>query len=862
MRQLGSVKSAIAQIISLTSSTALLSVFGASAFGAETRAPATTVHRLSMTLSASAENAQPAFHLAPVFLIEPEDTDRIEPATSARARPHRAAVRPEFSQLSTRRLTPAIMEQMLRTGTAPEASLARGTGADPFTTASTVTVYTPAQIRAAYSLPSLPSTSASVSSAQAAQLGAGQTIYVVDADNDPNVAAELASFNSKFGLPACTVTQIAVTATLPLAPAPSTGCVFSVVYSTAAGVRTGTAPPYSSSWQPEIALDVQWAHATAPYARIILIEAPDATTVSLAAAVGLANAMGPGVVSQSFGATEGGFTSYYDPIFSVANMTYVAATGDSGEAVNWPSVSTHVLAVGGTSLSYSGGARGETVWSGTGGGISAYTATPSYQTLAVPGITRSAFRGVADVTFNADPNTGQYLALMLQGATTVSWYSVGGTSLATPQWAGIIAIANAERAQAATSPIGASQPTLYGLATQASTYASNFLDVKSGSDGTCTTCYAGAGYDLPSGLGSPNVASLLTALVGQPPASAPVVTAASVSGKVGTALSFSLTATDTYALTYSLTGAPSGMTVNTTTGAVSWPAPVAGSYKFSAIALDATTGLSGQATISVSIVAPQPPTLSGGSISGVAQTALTFTAQATDVNVVTYSLSGAPSGMTVSTAGVVSWASPLPGIYAVTVIAKDATTSLSGEALYTVSIVAPSAPVVTASAISGTVGKALSFTVNAKDANPLTYSLTGAPSGMTIASTGLVSWSNPTSGSFSVTVTAKDAKTGLSGSGIYAVTISPTGPVVQAVTLTGVAGKTLTGSIGITDTTANALSITISGVPAGMSATASAGVLTLTWSLPVTGNYSLRVVVVDNKNLTGSATIPVTITAH
>ncbi len=862
MRQLGSVKGAIAQILSLASSTALLSGFGSSAFGADISAPLTTAHRLSMTLSAPREDARPAYHLAPVFLDEPEDIDRIDPATSARAKPHRAAVRPEFSQLSTRRLTPEIMEQMLRTGTAPEASLARGTGADPFTTASAITVYTPAQIRAAYSLPSLPSTNASVSSAQAAQLGAGQTIYVIDADNDPNVAAELAAFNSKFGLPACTVTPVAVTASLPLAPAPSTGCVFSVVYSTSNGAMASTAPPYSSSWQPEIALDVQWAHATAPYARIILIEAPDASTASLAAAVGLANAMGPGVVSQSFGAAEGGYTSYYDPIYSVANMTYVAGTGDSGEAVNWPSVSAHVLAVGGTSLTYSGGARSETVWSGTGGGISAYTATPAYQTLAVPGSTRSAFRNVADVTFNADPNTGQYVALMPQGSATVAWYSFGGTSLATPQWAGIIAIANAERAQAATAPIGASQSTLYGLATQPATYASSFLDVKTGSDGICTTCYAGVGYDLPSGLGSPNVASLLTALVGQPPASAPVVTAASVSGKVGTALSFSLTATDTHALTYSLTGAPSGMTVSATTGAVSWPAPVAGNYNVAAIALDATTGLSGQATISVSIVAPQPPTLSGGSISGVAQTALIFTAQATDVNAVTYSLSGAPSGMTVSTAGVVSWVSPLIGTYAVTVIAKDATTGLSGQGLYTVKITAPTAPVVTANSIAGTVGKALSFTVSATDANPLTYSLTGAPSGMTIASSGLVSWSNPTLGNFSVTVTAKDAKTGLSGSGVYTVTISPNGPVVQAVTLTGVAGRVLTGSIGITDNASSALWITISGVPAGMSASASTGVLTLNWASPVSGTYSLRVVVVDSKNLTGSATIPVTITAH
>jgi subtilase family serine protease len=260
--------------------------------------------------------------------------------------------------------------------------------------------------------------------------------------------------------------------------------------------------------------------------------------------VQLANQMGPGVVSQSFGSAEGGWTSSFDATFSVANMTYLAATGDAGAEVDWPAVSSHVLAVSGTSLTYSGtGSRTETVWSGTGGGVSAYVPKPTYQALAVPGINASGYRGVSDVTFNADPNTGQYLAIMPQGSTSVGWYSAGGTSLATPQWAGIIAIANAVRAQNSIAPIGAAQTALYGLATQSTSYASDFLDVKSVSDGTCTTCYAGVGYDLPSGLGSPNVATLLTALNGQLPATAPVVTAASVSGKVGSALSFSISAT-------------------------------------------------------------------------------------------------------------------------------------------------------------------------------------------------------------------------------------------------------------------------------------------------------------------------------
>jgi subtilase family serine protease len=857
MRQLRSRNSAVARVLFFSLNAAILSACGGpdSGTSAAVQAPVAT-QTYSTTLAAPAADssvAQPTFHLAPVILDEPDDTDRSEPMSSSAVAPRRAAVSPEFAQLSTRRLTRQVMEQVRDTGMAPESAWAQGTTTDPMTTASTVTVYTPAQIRAAYGLPALAGTASSLTSAQAAQFGAGQTIYLIDAQSDPNVAAELASFDSKFGLPGCTVTAIAASAGLPLAAAPATGCALSIVYSTTSGTMTATAPAYSSGWATEIALDVQWAHATAPYARIILIEAPDASVTSLSAAVQLANQMGPGVVSQSFGAAEGSWTSGYDANFSVANMTYLAAAGDAGAEVEWPAVSSHVLAVAGTSLSYSGtGPRTETVWSGTGGGLSAYVATPAYQSLAVPGLAAPAHRAVSDVTFNADPNTGQYLAIIAQGSTSVGWYSAGGTSLATPQWAGIIAVANALRAQSAVAPIGASQATLYGLATQAGSYAVSFLDVTKGSDGSCTSCNAGVGYDLPSGLGSPNVASLLAALSAQPPATAPVVSAATVSGKVATALSFSITATDAHALTYSLTGAPAGMSVNASIGVVTWSAPILGTYSVIAHALDAKTGLSGQGTINVSIVAPKPPQVAGGSVTGTAQTALTFTTQVTDANVATYSLSGAPSGMSVSTAGVVNWASPLAGTYSVTVIAHDATTGLTGQGVYTVTITAQKAPTVPPASIAGTVGKALSFSVNANATNPLTYSLTGAPLGMTIASTG----------TFGVTVTAQDTKTGLTGKGVYTISITQSGPVISATSLTGVAGQAFTGSITFTDSAGSVLSISISGVPSGMSFTVSGNVLTAKWASPVTGNYSLQVTVIDTNKLTGVATIPVTITAH
>jgi hypothetical protein len=351
------------------------------------------------------------------------------------------------------------------------------------------------------------------------------------------------------------------------------------------------------------------------------------------------------------------------------------------------------------------------------------------------------------------------------------------------------------------------------------------------------------------------------------PVAAPLVTAATVSGKVGTAFSFAITATDARVLTYSLTGAPTGMSVNAGTGLVTWSAPIVGTYSIIAHALDAHTGLTGQATLHVSILAASPPQVAGGSVAGTAQAALTFVPQVTDANVVTLSLSGAPSGMSVSTAGVVSWASPLAGTYKVTVNARDSKTGLNGQGLYTVTIGAAQAPTVPTASLNFTAGKALAYCVNATGAHPLTYSLAGAPSGMTIGSTGCVTWSTPTVGTHVVTVTVKDTITGLTGKGIDTVAITAAGPAIAATTLAGVAGKALTGRISFTDGSPTTLTAQISGAPSGMTFTGSAGgltgsALTATWAHPVTGTYALKVTITDSQKLSATAIIPVTITAH
>jgi len=837
-------------------------------------ASATTILQMDVATlpdAAAQQVAVPSFHIAPVQLSEPSDADASRSAsnTSARLQAHTQLVPSEFEHLSTRHLT-AQMMQAIRSGSristadmGAAADASTSTAAPtPLASGSVVATYTPAQIRNAYGLPALPTT-ATLTSAQAAQLGAGQTIYLIDAMNDPNTAAELAAFNQKFGLPTCTSSSISTTTTLPLASASASTCVLSIAYSSAAGAVTNTAPANDSGWATEITLDVQWAHATAPLARLVLIEAPDASFTSLINAIALANKMGPGVVSMSFGGAEGSWTSSVDATFTAPNMTYLAATGDNGSGVSWPSVSANVLAVGGTSLTYSGsGSRSEVSWSGTGGGTSAYVATPAYQTATVPGMGTLGHRTVADVAFNADPSTGQYLAVIPQGSTTPSWLSAGGTSLSTPQWAGIMAIANAQRALAAKPAIGEPHSVLYTqISTVAGTYALDFADVTKGSDGTCATCIAKVGYDPLTGLGTPNVTSLLTSLAGTTAtATPPVVTSASISGIVGTALSFTVSVTDPNAVTYALTGAPSGMTI-ATTGAVTWSTPVAGTYSVTVTAKDSKTGLSGQGIYTIVIAPLPPPVVTPATISGKVGTALSFSVTVTAPDAVTYALTGAPSGMAISTAGVVSWATPVAGSYNVTVTAKDSKTGLTGQGVYTVVIAAIPAPIVTSATVSGTVGNVLSYSpvITAPDA--VTYVLTSAPSGMSISTTGIISWATPVAGTYVVTVTAKDTKTGLSGQGAITVVISTVGPTITAPNMTGVAGKAMSGTITIADSGVSSLYVSISGIPMGMMLSANGLTITASWASPVTGTYNLNVTVQDSAGHSAQKTVPITITA-
>jgi len=644
----------------------------------------------SLPAEAASQIAEPTFHLAPVLLDEPGDADAVDNSASSRTLPHTQAIPADTEALQTLGLTVQALQQAQRTrALAAPRALADGSVA-PMATSGAATTYTPAQIRAAYGLPTLPSAGLVPTAAQAAQLGAGQTIYIVDAMHDPNVAAELNAFNQKFGLPTCATKAIAPNAALPLAAAAlGDGCVLSVVYSTVNGTMTTVAPAYNAGWATEIALDVQWAHATAPLARIVLIESADASLNGLLGAVKLANTMGGGAVSMSFGAAEGNWTASVDPAFAASGMTYLAATGDSGSAVSWPSVSTKVVAVGGTSLRYTTGARSETSWSRTGGGISAFTAKPAYQSNQVPGVGTLVRRAVADVAFNADPSTGQFVAVMTPGSSAVSWVSAGGTSLSTPQWAGLVAVANAMRVRAAKPLLGAPHGTLYGqIAAVPGSYAAAFSDVLSGANGTCATCAAKVGYDVPTGLGTPNVSALLPALGGAAAAPtapvAPVVAAAAVNGKTGLPLSYSVTVTATTATGFSLANAPAGMAISNT-GVISWANPVAGTYAVTVTALNAASGLSGKGLLTVVIAKSAAPVVNAPALVGVAGRPLggSITVTAPTGGALMVTIGGIPVGVSFSVSGqslVLYWARPVTGKYTLSISARDssgATTQVS-----------------------------------------------------------------------------------------------------------------------------------------------------------------------------------------
>jgi hypothetical protein len=423
--------------------------------------------------------------------------------------------------------------------------------------------------------------------------GNGQTIAIIDAYNDPNIASDLATFDSTFGL----------------AAPPS----FTKVGQSGGALPTAT----NQGWGSETSLDVEWAHAMAPGANILLVEANSENLADLFAAEQYARSQpAVSVISMSWlyyeWSTEASYDStYFTTPYGHNGITFVASSGDSGASyVYYPSTSPNVLAVGGTQLTLdaSGNYVSETGWSGSGGGFSAYESQPAYQRGVVT--QGSIYRATPDVAYDGSASS-PFAVYDTEGYG--GWVAAYGTSAGAPQWAALIAIADQGRALAGKGSLdGATQtlPTLYQLP------SSDFHDITTGSNGKYS---AGPGYDLVTGRGTPRANLIVSGLVGstsvptttnQPPT---VVTPASTNTSTVTGKTANLSVlgadADGDALTYtwSLTSQPSGATtptfsVNGTSAANNTTATFyqAGSYTFQVTITD-TSGLSVTSSVSVTV---------------------------------------------------------------------------------------------------------------------------------------------------------------------------------------------------------------------------------------------------------------------
>ncbi len=306
--------------------------------------------------------------------------------------------------------------------------------------------------------------------------GGSKTIAIVDAFDYPTAAADLSAFSKQFGLPAIT------------------GSNFRVVYA------SGSVPPHDSTgdWEVEEALDIEMAHALAPGANIILVEAASNSYADLYAAEktagGLVAAAGGGEVSNSWGGNEFSNEEDYEKYFKAANVVFFASTGDTnGPEV--PATLSNVVAVGGTSIvrTLAGDFQGQVTWSDTGGGKSLVVPLPSYQ----HGLKKvlGTVRGTPDVALDANPLTGVWIYdTTPYGGNVLNWTVIGGTSVASPA---VAALVN----NAGTFNVN-TEAELKEIYTNRGNVA-EFTDITSGSCPNAASGRASKRYDLCTGIGTP-----------------------------------------------------------------------------------------------------------------------------------------------------------------------------------------------------------------------------------------------------------------------------------------------------------------------------------------------------------------------
>jgi subtilase family serine protease len=374
---------------------------------------------------------------------------------------------------------------------------------------------TPAQLAAAYNLGPLRARGID---------GAGQTIVIVDSFGSPTIGRDLAAFDTAFRLRAPAFLHVLQ----PAGPVPA--------YRPTA-LRSG--------WASETTLDVEWAHAMAPAAGIVLAETPTAENEGQTGFPDIVTAedyvirhhLGQ-VISQSFGATEQTFASaaqlrsFRGPYLLAAQpryaITMLAASGDSGASgetynmkslyprrvVEWPASDPLVTAVGGTALSLTpAGARQrpDIVWPDGGGGRSAVFAQPAYQ-AGVASMTRGR-RGIPDISMDGSCTSSAAIYASFAGTGSGHWQTICGTSMATPLFAGIVALAG----QVAGHGLGNINPALYQMAAARDPGIVDVLSgantIRSAQSGTVVHGFRAApGYDLASGVGTVNAADFVPEL--------------------------------------------------------------------------------------------------------------------------------------------------------------------------------------------------------------------------------------------------------------------------------------------------------------------------------------------------------------
>jgi len=534
--------------------------------------------------------------------------------------------------------------------------------------------YGPTQLQSAYAL-----TAASASN------GAGRTIALVDAFDYPSAASDLASYRSAAGLPAANFTKVNQNGQTSPLPSPASA---------------------SDDWTVEAALDMDMASAICPLCNIVLVEAQDDTSNGLFTAQNAAASLA-GYISNSWGGSESSSETSMDSAdFTHASgivTTASAGDGDFAAGVIYPATSPKVVSVGGTRLSTASNARGwtETVWNtsqgseGTGSGCSAVEAKPSWQSsLSLP--TGCSRRIDNDVSADADPATGVAVFDTFNG--NGGWLEVGGTSASSPMVAAMYALAGNAGANPAQD--------IYQ-------HTANFNDVTSGNDGTCSPAYlctAETGFDGPTGIGTPNGLAGLqtggstgnTVTVGSQPAQ---------TWTVGTAASLQMSATDSAAgqsFTWSATGLPAGLSINSSSGLISGTPTSAGSGTATVTATD-TTNASGSTTVSWTVRSPTGNTVTvnnPGSQSSTVGTAVSLQLSATDSAAgqsFTWTATGLPAGLSInSSSGLISGTPTTAATSSVTVTATD-TTGASGSASFSWTV-APAGGGCTATQLLGNPG--------------------------------------------------------------------------------------------------------------------------------------------------------------